>query len=60
MGLRTVALTGGTQEPQVGLATVCDMTLTVPSDSTPHIQETHLWLEHIVCEIVEQQMFSST
>jgi D-sedoheptulose 7-phosphate isomerase len=31
----------------------------VPSDFTPHIQETHLWLEHVLCEIVEKQMFGA-
>ncbi|WP_028580385.1 D-sedoheptulose-7-phosphate isomerase [Desulfogranum japonicum] len=57
MGLRTVAFTGGTKRPGGDLKALCDLTLNVPSDSTPHIQETHLWLEHIVCEIVEQEMF---
>ncbi len=59
MGLRTVAFTGGTKRLGGDLAALCDLTLNVPSDSTPHIQETHLWLEHIVCEIVEQEMFSA-
>ena len=59
IGMKTVALTGGTARPGGDLAAVCDMVLNVPSDATPHIQETHLWLEHTLCEIVEKQMFGT-
>lgn len=57
IGMKTVALTGGTAQPGGKLAGICDLVLNVPSDSTPHIQEAHLWVEHILCEIVEKQMF---
>lgn len=57
MGLKTAALTGGTARSGGDLAAVCDIILNVPSDSTPHIQETHLWVEHLLCRIVEQEMF---
>jgi len=60
MGMKTVALTGGTVRPGGDLAAVCHMVLNVPSDATPHIQETHLWLEHVVCEIVERRMFGGS
>ena len=59
IGMKTVALTGGTVRPGGDLAAVCDLVLNVPSDATPHIQETHLWLEHTLCEIVEKQMFGA-
>ena len=59
IGMKTVALTGGTVRPGGDLAAVCDLVLNVPSDATPHIQETHLWLEHTLCEIVEKQMFGT-
>jgi D-sedoheptulose 7-phosphate isomerase len=59
IGMKTAALTGGTSRPGGDLAAVCDLVLNVPSDSTPHIQETHLWVEHVLCEIVEKQMFGS-
>ncbi len=59
IGMRTVALTGGTARPGGDLAVTCDLVLNVPSDATPHIQETHLWVEHVLCEIVEQQMFGT-
>jgi len=58
MGLATAALTGGTSCPTGGdLGTAADIVLNVPSDFTPHIQETHLWVEHLLCEIVEKEMF---
>jgi len=59
MGMKTVALTGGTARPGGDLAAVCDLVLNVPSDATPHIQETHLWLEHVLCEMVEHRMFGA-
>ena len=59
IGMKTVALTGGTVRPGGDLTAICDLVLNVPSDHTPHIQETHLWLEHVLCEIVEQQMFGT-
>ncbi len=58
-GLRTVALTGGTKNPGGDLTPVCDLVLNVPSDSTPHIQEVHLWVEHLLCEMVETTMFGN-
>lgn len=57
IGMKTVALTGGTTKPGGDLADICDMVLNVPTDSTPHIQEAHLWVEHMLCEIVEHKMF---
>ncbi|MDX9835039.1 MAG: D-sedoheptulose 7-phosphate isomerase [Desulfobulbus sp.] len=59
IGMRTAALTGGTARPGGDLVGVCDLVLNVPADATPHIQETHLWIEHLLCEIVEKQMFGS-
>ncbi|MGD9950643.1 MAG: SIS domain-containing protein [Desulfobulbus sp.] len=60
IGMKTAALTGGIARPGGDLAGTCDLVLNVPSDATPHIQETHLWVEHLLCEIVEKQMFATT
>lgn len=57
MGLVTAALTGGTSIPKNGVVQYCDLLLNVPSDTTARIQEVHLWIEHLVCEIVERNMF---
>ena len=32
----------------------CDLNLIVPSDLTPRIQEIHLLIEHIICDILER------
>ncbi|XCN75144.1 MAG: D-sedoheptulose 7-phosphate isomerase [Candidatus Electrothrix aestuarii] len=56
-GLTTVALTGGTITPKDGVHPYCDLILNVPSNYTPRIQEAHLWIEHLICEIVEKMMF---
>ncbi|MCL7487307.1 MAG: D-sedoheptulose 7-phosphate isomerase [Desulfobulbaceae bacterium] len=58
MGLRTAALTGGSTKPGGEIGAVADLVLNVPSDSTPHIQEAHLWVEHILCELVEKELFA--
>jgi len=54
MGLMTVALTGsGGGE----MATIVDTALIVPSDNTARIQEAHIVIGHIVCELAEQKLF---
>ena len=34
-----------------------DILFCVPSKSTPRIQETHLTLAHIVCELIDRELF---
>lgn len=57
MGLRSVALTGGDGGKMARLA---DLSLIVPSEDTPRIQEAHIFLEHLLCDLVEQMLFSSS
>ena len=54
LGLQTVAMTGSSGGK---LSPICDMALKVPSDATPRIQECHILLGHIICELVEQELF---
>lgn len=54
MGLRTAALTGGSGGK---LLKVAELTLNVPSKRTPAIQETHLWVEHLLCQLVDEVLF---
>ena len=54
MGLHTAALTGGNGGV---LAEKADVTLNVPTVVTPHIQETHLWVEHLLCWMVDDILF---
>ncbi|MDH7499181.1 MAG: D-sedoheptulose 7-phosphate isomerase [candidate division NC10 bacterium] len=53
-GIETVAFTGGDGGR---LAPLCDHALIVPSRSTPRIQEVHITLGHIICQIVERELF---
>jgi D-sedoheptulose 7-phosphate isomerase len=59
IGLKTAALTGGLSIPPHGVVQFCDLLLNVPSSSTPRIQEAHLWIEHLLCELVEKELFGS-
>ena len=52
-GAKTIGLTGGDGGK---LAAVVDLALVVPSDSTPRIQEAHITIGHIVCELVEREL----
>jgi len=54
MGMKTVALTGNDGGM---LAKLADVPLVVSSSSTPRIQETHILAGHILCEMVEHQLF---
>lgn len=50
----TIAFTGTTGGI---MKLVADYLLNVPSTDTPRIQESHILLGHIICELVEQQLF---
>jgi len=52
--LVTVALTGQDGGRMKDVARYC---LRVPSDSTPRIQEMHIAIGHLLCEIVERGLF---
>lgn len=54
MGLKTVALVGGEGGE---LAKLADLALVVDSTSTPRIQEVHITIGHIICEIVDLLLF---
>lgn len=54
LGVITIAMTGASGGEMKGLA---DFLLNVPSTDTPRIQESHIMLGHIICEIVEAQLF---
>ena len=54
MGMKTIALTGNDGGM---LAKIADIPLVVSSSSTPRIQEAHILVGHILCEMVEHQLF---
>ncbi|MBI5145052.1 MAG: D-sedoheptulose 7-phosphate isomerase [Candidatus Omnitrophica bacterium] len=53
MGIKTAALTGGDGGE---LAKLADVSLVVPSLVTARIQEAHITIGHIICEMVEQTL----
>jgi D-sedoheptulose 7-phosphate isomerase len=40
-----------------GVAVLCDLALIVESDDTQRIQETHNLIGHIICELIESELF---
>lgn len=56
-GIFTVGLTGGNGGK---LARMADIAVTVPSSSTQHIQESHITIGHIVCELVEESLYGAS
>ena len=53
-GITTVALTG---EGGGAMAPLADLLLAVPSTDTPRVQEAHITLGHLLCELVEAAIF---
>lgn len=53
-GITTVALTGNGGGRMKELA---DLSINIPSNDTPRIQESHILVGHIICEIVEKELF---
>ncbi len=54
-GCRLIALTG---RDGGRMRELCDLALVVPSPDTPRIQECHITIIHIVCDLVERALFS--
>ena len=54
-GMTIVAMTGETGGKMAGL---CDILLNVPSRDTPRIQEVHILMGHIICQLVEEDYFA--
>lgn len=54
MGLKTIAFTG---EGGRRLKNFVDICLVVPSSTTARIQEAHITIGHIICELVEEILF---
>lgn len=54
MGLVTVALTGRDGGEIAGVA---DYPLNVASDSTPRVQEVHITVGHVICQLVDYLLF---
>lgn len=55
-GIKTIGFTG---EKNCEMDNLCDITIKVPSPSTPRIQESHILIGHILCCLVESALFGS-
>jgi D-sedoheptulose 7-phosphate isomerase len=53
----TIGLTG---ESGGKMKDLCDHLFNVPSKITPRIQESHIMIGHIICELVEEKLFPQT
>ena len=53
VGCKSVLLTGNRGG---SIDNMCDMVIAVPSSDTPRIQEMHLFVEHMICELVESAL----
>ncbi len=53
-GMTGVCMTG---EGGGKMAELCDYLLAVPSTDTPRIQEVHILIGHILCELIESNLF---
>lgn len=55
-GITTIGMTG---EGGGKLAALSDHLIAIPSRNTPRIQEAHMLLGHIICQLVEQMYFNA-
>jgi len=53
LNLKTAVLVG---KNKTKLSQIADISIRVPSDSTPRIQEAHITIGHIICEIIENAL----
>ena len=55
LGMVTIGMTGETGGKMKEL---CKYLLNAPSTDTPRIQESHILIGHIICQLVEEKMFN--
>ncbi len=53
-GISTVALVG---RDGGKMAAMADFAIVIPSNATPRIQESHILIGHILCDIIEKELF---
>lgn len=56
VGLKIVTLTG----ERGMLSSMADVAIEVPGRATQHVQEAHLAIEHIICHLVERQLYGDS
>jgi len=53
LGCKVIALTGAGAEP---LASLCDLAVVVPSMRTSRVQEAHITIGHLWCELIDAEL----
>ncbi|HVF90750.1 MAG TPA: D-sedoheptulose 7-phosphate isomerase [Blastocatellia bacterium] len=54
LGMKTIGLAG---RDGGKLASTVDVAIVVESDSTQHVQETHITIGHILCDLIEREIY---
>ena len=54
IGMKTIGFLGGTGG---SLLNIVDLPIVIPSDNVQRIQEGHITAAHIICELVEQELY---
>ena len=54
IGLKNVGFTG---TENVDFVSLCDICISIPDANTPRVQEMHMLIGHIICELVEDSLF---
>ena len=52
--MTTIGFTG---EKDSKINDICDITIRIPSTDTPRIQESHILVGHIICQLIEEELF---
>ena len=54
IGMKTIGMTGASGGKMIDR---CDWLIRIPSSDTPRIQECHMMIGHLICELVEEGVF---
>lgn len=54
VGMTVIGMTG---ETGGNMRNLCDWLINIPSRDTPRIQECHMMLGHLMCELIESELF---
>ena len=53
IGMTTIGLTGNSGQ----LRSMCDLAIAVPDEVNQRVQEAHLTIEHVICDLVEIELY---
>ena len=56
---KSITTVGFTGEGGGKMKSISDYLIDIPSKDTPRIQESHIMLGHIICQLVEERFFAS-